>query len=74
MGFFEASDVQILIEDDGLIDEVVSGLVACPAVMADIAGDVAGADDHDTGDDTGRDDPRYGRLHGAGASKGQDRR
>ena len=40
----------------------------------DVGERVAVADDHDAGDDAGRDDPGHGRVHVAGAGEGQDRR
>ena len=40
----------------------------------DVTGNVAGPDHHDTGYDTGRDDPGHRCLHESGAGEGQDRR
>ena len=64
----------IKVRPDGTVKVLDFGLAkAMEPAGGLVAERVAVADDHDAGDDAGRDDSRHGRLHDAGAGARQGR-
>ena len=56
MGFIEEADVRRVLEDNGMVDEIVKELVSNPAVLDELAEDVA-----DELEDLLEDDPSFRR-------------